>query len=310
LRCIDFELEVARFYDWLETNPNLGAAAIVLWFALLDTWRKAGYQNEITVAMSTLEVKTRFKSTALKTARNDLAQFGRIEWKKRSGNQSALYKIIPLSPLQSLNDHNPAHKCDHNHDRSSDHKCDPLYNNNNLLKHDDNVVVVNNRSPDDRNALLQSLNDHNPAHKCDHSGENPAKQAMDYINQKTASLLSTTGFLEIQDFLQQGVEVALICRAIDASMDSGARNWVYAKRIIDNCIIKGILTLEAYEANEANRNAQIARKQGGGRYGANRSGNNAAHAEGQGNASTEGERLNQLAREKGYTDIGDTKVDY
>ena len=277
-----FETEIVKFYEWIETNPDLGTAAIVLWFALLDTWRKAYYPAQFTVAMSTLESKTRLKQTAIKEARKVLVRSGRIEWDQRKGRQAPFYKIIQMdlwAGLQSLNDHD--HKADYKPDRKTDHKPahkpDPLYNiNNNLDKpiYQGDDVDVNNRALNDRNpdhkadCKTDRNPDYKPAHNPDH---NPIRHIQKHYEGVTGNMLSTTAYMEIQDFMNQSVEGALMCRAIDISVDSGARNWIYAKRIIDNCIVKGILTLEAYEQNEANRKAQKSKiaKNGGEKYGAN-----------------------------------------
>ncbi|HCC35586.1 MAG TPA: hypothetical protein DEQ02_08135 [Ruminococcaceae bacterium] len=69
--------------------------------------------------------------------------------------------------------------------------------------------------------------------------------------------------MQIIDFLDAGLESALICRAIDESVNAGARNWVYARSILDACVTKGLLTLSQYTLSEANRRAYKARQNGG-----------------------------------------------
>jgi len=72
--------------------------------------------------------------------------------------------------------------------------------------------------------------------------------------------VSNTAALEIIDFLNAGVEPELICKAIDESVDANARNWFYARSIINSCITSGILTLEQFKVNKANRDANKSRK--------------------------------------------------
>lgn len=57
---------------------------------------KAGWAKEFTVATSVLEIKTGLTRRTIERARNELKQKGRINWKSRKGNQSAVYTIIPF----------------------------------------------------------------------------------------------------------------------------------------------------------------------------------------------------------------------
>lgn len=84
------------FYDWLETN-SLPKSAIALWHGLMHINNKAKWNQTFEVAISTIEFKTGFKRSELFEARNLLSQKGRITWKARGGNLSAIYSIIPFS---------------------------------------------------------------------------------------------------------------------------------------------------------------------------------------------------------------------
>lgn len=94
--------ELNAFYDWLETN-SLSTSAIVLWHALMHINNKAGWAEEFGVATSVLCVKTGLSDRTIRNARNELKQKGRIDWKSRKGNRSAIYKIIPLSETKPEN---------------------------------------------------------------------------------------------------------------------------------------------------------------------------------------------------------------
>jgi hypothetical protein len=110
---LNYIREINAFYDWLETN-SISNSAIVLWHALMHINNKAGWITEFTVAISTLETKTGLKKDAVLRARNRLQQVGRIAFKSRQGQQSAIYSIIPFLDSSSgcvvLNDTN----CDTN----------------------------------------------------------------------------------------------------------------------------------------------------------------------------------------------------
>ena len=102
--------EINAFYDWLETN-TLSDSAVNLWHALMHIANKAGWIEEFAVALSTLQLKTGLKKDAIITARNRLQTAGRITFKSRSGQQSAIYSIAPFNAFPvncvGLNDTNP-----------------------------------------------------------------------------------------------------------------------------------------------------------------------------------------------------------
>ena len=98
---MDYIAEINAFYIWLETN-ELTNPAITLWYALMHTANRIGFQNKFTVAISTLEAKTNLNKKAIERARNNLQQTGRIKWKKRDGNQSAIYEIIVLCDKKDI----------------------------------------------------------------------------------------------------------------------------------------------------------------------------------------------------------------
>ena len=85
--------EINRFYDWLETN-QISDSARILWHGLMHTASRSGWKSEFAVAISVLELKTGLKKDSIIRARNILMQNGRITFKSRVGNQSALYSII------------------------------------------------------------------------------------------------------------------------------------------------------------------------------------------------------------------------
>ena len=89
---MNYILEIKAFYDWLEVN-QLSTAGIVLWHALMHIANKTGWQDNFTVAIAVLEIKTGLKKQAIINARNNLKQAGLIEFSSRNGNQSAIYKI-------------------------------------------------------------------------------------------------------------------------------------------------------------------------------------------------------------------------
>ena len=92
---MNYIAELKAFYDRLELNP-LPSPAIALWHALMSIANKTGWQQEFTVAVSVLMLKSGLNAQAIKRARNRLEQDGFITWRSRGGNQSAIYHLNSL----------------------------------------------------------------------------------------------------------------------------------------------------------------------------------------------------------------------
>lgn len=89
---MNYMQEIKAFYDWLITNP-IPADAQALWHALMHINNKCAWQEEFTVANTTLLSILGFSRQQLDRMRNVLIQTGRIEYKKRDGRQAGIYKI-------------------------------------------------------------------------------------------------------------------------------------------------------------------------------------------------------------------------
>lgn len=92
---MEYIKEINMFFDWLESNP-MKSSSIVLWFALMNTANKARWPMDFSVAISTLRSKTGCTKDQIYAARNQLQQKGRISFRQRPGNQSAVYQLIPF----------------------------------------------------------------------------------------------------------------------------------------------------------------------------------------------------------------------
>ncbi|MCI1999579.1 MAG: hypothetical protein LKJ75_02440 [Clostridia bacterium] len=91
---MNYLLEIKAFYDWLEVN-QLPTSGIALWHALMHIANKSKWQDNFTVAVVVLEVKTGLNKQAVLRARNMLKDKGLIDFQKR-GNQAAIYHINSL----------------------------------------------------------------------------------------------------------------------------------------------------------------------------------------------------------------------
>jgi hypothetical protein len=93
--------EINSFQNWLILNPSVTSDDISLWYALMSLNNISGWQKEFTVAISTIRDRSRLSRSAIYRSRNRLVQLGRIRTKERSGNESSIYEIIPLSTNQN-----------------------------------------------------------------------------------------------------------------------------------------------------------------------------------------------------------------
>lgn len=87
--------EINAFYDWSETNP-VSDSAVNLWHAIMAVNNKSGWKEEFSVAVSTLECKTKLSKSSIIRARSQLKQLGRLHYKEGKGNQSCAYSLIPF----------------------------------------------------------------------------------------------------------------------------------------------------------------------------------------------------------------------
>ena len=92
---MNYITEINRFYDWLETN-EISDSAIALWHALMHINNKCGWTEEFTVAMLTLQNKTRLSKSSIIRARKILVDKKRIYCIEQTGQRSPIYRIVPF----------------------------------------------------------------------------------------------------------------------------------------------------------------------------------------------------------------------
>lgn len=93
---MNYSREISAFYDWLEAN-NLNAAAIALWYALINTAKRAGWPKQFTVSALLLMAKAGLSKSAFFRARDKLAQLGRIAYIQQGENLNAVYSLTYLT---------------------------------------------------------------------------------------------------------------------------------------------------------------------------------------------------------------------
>lgn len=145
---MNYITQINGFYIWLETN-ELSASAINLWHALMHIANKTGWQDNFTVAMSVLEIKTGLQKQAIQRARVQLRDKGRISFKSRSGNQSAVYQLIPISERED--DFHPQS------DTQSDTQHDTQSNPQSDTQSDTQSVPINKQNKNKQNKTKQNM---------------------------------------------------------------------------------------------------------------------------------------------------------
>ena len=96
--------EILAFENWKDYNSQINQSDVCLWYTLIFMANRFNWE-EFNVPISTLIVKSRMNQSAVYRSRNKLKQLGLIDFKERSGNQSAIYKINSVSEIyESQND--------------------------------------------------------------------------------------------------------------------------------------------------------------------------------------------------------------
>lgn len=236
--------EINAFYDWLETN-SLSTSSIVLWHALMHINNKAGWAEEFAVAISALCVKTGLAPRTISQARNELKQKGRIDWRKRRGNQSALYKIIPF--LSASNASNYA-------DKYTDNNLSALYADSYADNHADNYTD----SYADNHAILNKLNKtklNNVVGVVNaHAREDDFSKIVNFYNNNFGMITVHISDC-IQDWLKD-MEGELIIRAMEIAIKNNKRKWAYVEGILRQWQSLNINTLELLEAYKIERDQE------------------------------------------------------
>lgn len=231
---INYIKEINAFYDWLETN-SVSTSSIVLWHALMAINNKARWTVEFAVAVSVLCVKTGLSPRAISNARNELKQKGRIDWKQRKGNQSAVYTIIPfLSATGAYNRANNTTDNGANNDLSAPH-ADSCTDNASCSTSDkcaDNASTLYKLNK----TKLNSNNDH------DHVGE------LNFFSMIESEFGRPLSPMEIERVMywvnQDQVPDVLIAEAVRRAVMRGKVNFRYIDAILMDWSKKNLRTLE------------------------------------------------------------------
>lgn len=224
--------ELNAFYDWLETN-SLSTSAIALWHALMHINNKAGWVAEFGVAVSVLCIKTGLAERTIGNARNELKQKGRIDWKTRKGNQSAVYKMI------SLFDNVSATGADKLSDKV---ETDTDENELSAINADNVSVSVSDNTSDSVSGNASTLNKLNKTKLDLNTSTSTESQVLNFDEEfsELAKLYQKCGFEYdgiTPDWIEDSKEkygFEWVKNAMTEAANQGARNRAYVNKILNN----------------------------------------------------------------------------
>lgn len=212
--------ELNAFYDWLEINL-LSTSAIALWHALMHINNKAGWAEEFTVAASVLCIKTGLSDRTIRNARNELKQKGRIDWKTRKGNQSAVYKMISLfDNVSATNADKPSGKKEEEND-----------------KDDLPEMIAGNEHQEDVNNPLSEINADNVSVSVSgNTSDNVSGNAstLNKLNQTKLNYINTSTSTEGQvlNFDEEFSELAILYQQVIGQPNALTPEWINSTKEI------------------------------------------------------------------------------
>jgi DnaD/phage-associated family protein len=234
---LNYIQEINAFYDWLETNP-IPDSAIVLWHALMHINNKAGWVPEFAVAISTLSVKTGLKKDAVNRARHRLQQAGRIEFRSRSGQQSAVYRIIPFASEKTT--------------QSASQTAPQTYEIDHCVGLSDANRITNREQ-----TATQSASQTASIIKLNETKQNETKESAAAVIGDDPFTFYQNNFgvmspFIVQDMTQWCEEMGdqLVVEAMKRALVQNQTRWSYVTSILKDWLNKGYKTLEAVEAEK------------------------------------------------------------
>lgn len=247
--------EINAFYDWLETN-SLSTSGIVLWHALMHINNKAGWIKEFGVATSVLCVKTGLAERTISKARNELKQKGRIDWRSRKGNRSALYIMLPLSAYHADNRADKDDVSASDADSCADNHADKCAD-----SHADNRATLNKLNE-------TKLNNNN---NCSSTpGYEEQQQTIDFnfqrvmkVYQENIGIPSPIEVEKMKDWCND-LTPEVIIKAIEQAVVNRVFKYNYVESILKNWFKQGIKNAEQVEAYSLERQRKMQEKARGG----------------------------------------------
>ncbi|WP_368505237.1 DnaD domain-containing protein [Alkalihalophilus sp. As8PL] len=228
---MNYEQQLNAFYDQLETKP-LSPAGIAVWHALMQVYKKAGWKNPFTVAVTVVTLKAGITERHFFLVRKELVEKGYLTYESRKGRQAAIYCLTPLTEPHS---HKTAVNRYYNADKAT---VNSTYN-----------------STDNRSLLVKELN--KEINKDINKHNNPFR------------FYEENGFGMLSPFISESINAwiidhtfrepeAVIIEAMKISLMQNVRTWSYVMKILQDWSSKGIQTLADVKAEQERRKQKVA----------------------------------------------------
>jgi DnaD/phage-associated family protein len=227
---VNYIREINAFYDWLELN-ELSKPAVLLWHALMHLNNKSGWQESFTVARSVIEAKTSLKKDAYYKARNQLKQYGLLEFKER-GTKATVFRMNPVSSvLQTTYQTNY-------HDLSVKQTTSQT-----------ETQTTNETTSQTTNETINKLNEIK-------LNETNTKKEAAAVQENPFTFYEQNGFGVIGGHISQKIAMwcddlsdELVLEAMKISVERSKVNWAYVETILRDYAQKNIRTVDQAQAS-------------------------------------------------------------
>lgn len=89
---MNYLTEIKMFYDWLETH-TLSDSAVAMWHGLMFIANRAGWQENLTVSMESLRLRTQIPRSSIYRVREQLEEAGLIKVIQQGGRNCPVYVL-------------------------------------------------------------------------------------------------------------------------------------------------------------------------------------------------------------------------
>ena len=95
---MNYLTEIKMFYDWLETH-TLSDSAVAMWHGLMFIANRAGWQENLTVSMESLRLRTQIPRSSIYRVREQLEEAGLIKVIQQGGaTVRSMFPKVPMMP--------------------------------------------------------------------------------------------------------------------------------------------------------------------------------------------------------------------
>ena len=98
---MNYIVEINEFNRWSSVS-DISANGMLLWYKLMDIANSVGWEENLSISMSTLEAKCKRSKRAILYAREELVKLGLLQTIERGANRATIYKLVPFEKNNSV----------------------------------------------------------------------------------------------------------------------------------------------------------------------------------------------------------------